>query len=286
VQRYLFRGGTGGGPPAAGGIGEQLAIGLARRGSHLALLDRDGERLDAVAASLRAQHPGLSVRTHLVDLADREATERAAAAVLADHDRITLLVNNAGVALSGRLDQVTFEELWWVVEVNLRATAQLTHALLPALLAAPGSHVVNISSLFGLIAPPGQAAYCASKFGVRGFTEALRAEVVPRGVGVTSVHPGGVRTGIGRNIRVGSGVSEAERARSQEVSERLLTMPPERAARIILDAVERRRPRVVISAAAKALDVVARVLPGSYTSLTRAATAVAGRGLAGPPQHT
>ena len=114
------------------------------------------------------------------------------------HPRIRLLVNNAGVALGGRFDQVTLEEFSWVVDINFRAVVQLTHALLPALKAEPGAHLVNVSSLFGLIAPAGQAAYSASKFAVRGFTEALRHELVEDGIGVTSVHPGGIGPGSRR----------------------------------------------------------------------------------------
>ncbi len=127
LPRYAVQGGTAVVTGAAGGIGEALATELAARGSHLVLLDRDADRLAGVASSLRRAHPTLQVRTHVVDLADAAATARAADAVLAASPRVTLLVDNAGVALLGRFDQVGLEEFWWVVEVNLRATVQLTH---------------------------------------------------------------------------------------------------------------------------------------------------------------
>ncbi|SCL23906.1 Short-chain dehydrogenase [Micromonospora pallida] len=252
---------------AASGIGEALAHGLARRGSHLVLLDRDAERLDAVVAALRAAHPGRRVDSHLVDLADAEATARVVEAVRAAHPRIRLVVNNAGVALGGRFDQVTLEEFGWVVDINFRAVVQVTHALLPALKAEPGSHLVNVSSLFGLIAPPGQAAYAASKFAVRGFTEALRHELAADGVGVTCVHPGGIRTRIAQSARVGSGVDPDEYETSRRKFEKLLTIDPARAADTILDGVRRRRGRVLIGWSATLPDLVARLLPGSYGRL-------------------
>ncbi|MBQ1066571.1 SDR family oxidoreductase, partial [Micromonospora sp. D75] len=193
MRDLVFPGGTAVLTGAASGIGAALAHGLARRGADLVLLDRDADGLTSVAAAISAAHPVLRVETHVVDLADAEATERVAAGIHRAHPRIRLLINNAGVALGGRFDQVTVEEFLWVVEINFRAVVRLTHALLPALKAEPGAHLVNVSSLFGIIAPAGQAAYAASKFAVRGFTEALRHELVDDGVGVTSVHPGGIR---------------------------------------------------------------------------------------------
>ncbi|EWM63609.1 short-chain dehydrogenase/reductase SDR [Micromonospora sp. M42] len=183
------------------------------------------------------------VETHVVDLADAEATERIAAEIHRAHPRIRLLINNAGVALGGRFDQVTVEEFLWVVEINFRAVVRLTHALLPALKAEPGAHLVNVSSLFGIIAPAGQAAYAASKFAVRGFTEALRHELVDDGVGVTSVHPGGIRTRIAASARVGSGVDRAEYETGLRQFEKLLTIDPAKAAEAILRGAKRRRGR-------------------------------------------
>ncbi|MBV9058885.1 MAG: SDR family oxidoreductase [Pseudonocardiales bacterium] len=280
MRRYIFDGGTAVVTGAASGIGEALAHGLARRGSHLVLLDRDAERLSGVATAIRGANPGVAVQTHLVDLADREATTHVARAVLRENPRIRLLVNNAGVALGGRFDQVTLEEFDWVIDINFRATVRLTHILLPALKAERGSHLVNVSSLFGLVAPPGQAAYSASKFAVRGFTEALRQELADNRIGVTSVHPGGVRTRIAESARVGSGVSRQEWEDGRAQFATLLTIDPAHAAGIVLDGIEQRRGRVLIGWSAKIPDLLARLLPVAYgrilTVAMRARTGMSG----------
>ncbi|MBM7084619.1 SDR family NAD(P)-dependent oxidoreductase [Micromonospora sp. WMMD734] len=276
MRNFDFTAGTAVVTGAASGIGEALAHGLARRGSDLVLLDRDGDRLDAVAAAVRAAHPGRQVDTHLVDLADLCTTARVAEEVMARHPRVRLLVNNAGVALGGRFDQVTMDEFHWVVDINFRAPVQLTHALLPALRAEPGAHLVNVSSLFGLIAPAGQTAYAASKFALRGFTEALRHELADDGIGVTSVHPGGIATRIARNARVGVGVPREEFDAARRQFEKLLSIPAEQAAEVILRGVERRRGRVLIGWSAKLPDLLARVAPGSYGRLVAAGVRLAG----------
>jgi short-subunit dehydrogenase len=279
MRRHVFAGGTAAVTGAASGIGEALAVALAARGSSLVLLDRDADRLAALAARLRADHPAATVDTVVVDLADAEATQRAAEQLAAAHPDLTLLVNNAGVALGGRFDQVTLEEFEWVQAINLRAVVRLTHGLLPVLKANPGAHLVNVSSLFGLIAPAGQTAYATSKYAVRGFTEALRAELVGDDVGVTCVHPGGIRTRIAESARVGSGVPADEGEAGKRQFTRLLTMDPATAADLIVRAVERRRPRLLIGGSAVVLDGVARLFPGSYGRIVAAATS-AGAALA------
>ncbi|WFE65922.1 SDR family NAD(P)-dependent oxidoreductase [Micromonospora sp. WMMD714] len=276
MRSFDFTAGTAVVTGAASGIGEALARGLARRGSDLVLLDRDADRLDAVAATVRAAHPARRVETRLVDLADLCATARVAEEIRARHPRIRLLVNNAGVALGGRFDEITVDEFHWVVDVNFRAPVQLTHALLPALRAEPGAHVVNVSSLFGLIAPAGQTAYAASKFALRGFTEALRHELVDEGIGVTSVHPGGVATRIAAHARIGSGVAREEFEAARRQFERLLSIPPERAAEVILRGVRRRRGRVLIGWSAVLPDLLARAAPGSYGRLLAVGIRLAG----------
>jgi short-subunit dehydrogenase len=276
MQPYRFEDGTAIVTGAASGIGAALARQLADRGSHLVLLDRDAERLDALAATLRAASPKQSVATHVVDLADDDATRAVGAALAADHPETTLLVNNAGVALGGRLDQVTLDEFDWVMAINFRAVVRLTHALLPTLKSRPGSHLVNVSSVFGIFAPPGQAAYAASKFAVRGFSEAVRHELAPHDVGVTVVHPGGIRTRIAESARTGSGVSAEEYERGQRQFRKLLRIPPEKAAARIVTAIEKRRPRLLIGASATVPDVLVRLLPGSYWRLIERSGAGAG----------
>jgi short-subunit dehydrogenase len=267
MDAYRFAGGTAVVTGAASGIGEALAVKLADRGSNLVLVDRDKERLDGVAAGVRRAHPQLTVDTYVVDLSDDAATAEAADALAAAHPTTTLLVNNAGVALGGRFDQVTLEEFDWVMAVNFRSVVRLTHAFLPALKAHPGAHLVNVSSVFGIFAPAGQAAYSASKFAVRGFSEAVRHELAENGVGVTVVHPGGIKTRIAESARTGSGVSVEEYEQGRKQFTKLLTMPPEEAAELIVEAIAKRRPRLLIGWSAKVPDVLVRLMPGSYWKL-------------------
>lgn len=271
MRPFEFAGGTAVVTGAASGIGEALALALAQRGCDVVLLDIDAGRLATVASTIRSRHPTAEVNQHVVDIADPAATAAAAATVLAAHPRIRLLVNNAGVALGGRFDQVTLDEFGWVIDVNFLGMVRLTHGLLPALKAERGAHLVNMSSLFGLIAPGGQAAYAASKFAVRGFTEALRRELAADGVGVTAVHPGGVRTRIGESARVGSGVPAEFAEAHRDDWKAVLTMDPGHAADIILRGVRRRHPRVLVGRTAKLLDVLVRLMPVGHGTLLAAA---------------
>lgn len=274
---YRFAGRTAVVTGAAGGIGEHLAHGLAERGSDLVLVDRDALRLDAVAEQVRSAHPGRTVEALVADLADRSAVISLAAGIRERHPRLGLLINNAGMALGGRFDQIGLAQFERVMAVNFTAPLLLIHHLLPALTAAPGSHLVNVSSLYGLIAPPGQSAYSASKFALRGLSEALRGELLESGVGVTTVHPGGVRTRIAESAEIGEGVPAAEVEPQQRVFAALLTYPPDKAAREILDGVQRRRGRVLIAASAKVPDVLARLMPVGHMRVIARLTAAAGR---------
>jgi short-subunit dehydrogenase len=257
---------------AASGIGEQTAYGLAARGSSLVLVDVDAARLKDVVSQVSSSYPGVSVESHVVDLSSRDEVDRLANTLLESLPSLGLLINNAGIALGGRFSQVTVEEFETVMNVNFRAPMLLTHALLPLLTATPGSHLVNVSSLFGLIAPPGQSAYSASKFALRGLSQVLHAELGEVGVGVTTVHPGGVRTRIAENARVGSGVPPSEAAGGRETFAKLLSYPPSKAAAEILDAVARRKARVLIANSAKLPDLLARMFPVGHQAIIRRAT--------------
>jgi len=177
---------------------------------------------------------------------------------------VSLLINNAGLALGGTFGQVSAAEFDEIMTVNFGAAVALTRALLPALRSELGAHIVNVSSLYGLIGPVGQSAYASSKFALRGFSEVLRHELAPQGVGVSVVHPGGVNTGIARNARVGSGVSPDEVAAAQHEFGRLLRLDPAEAARQILWGVETRAPLVIVGSDARILDLLARLRPGTY----------------------
>jgi short-subunit dehydrogenase len=263
VERFAFAGRTCVITGAASGIGRALTLDLARRRAVLALVDRDAEGLDRVATQAR-ERGAKDVSTYVVDLADGGNRLDLAAAVAERHGGADLLVNNAGVALSGTFDQVSMKDFDWLLEINLHAVIRTTKAFLPQLLSRPGAHVVNISSLFGLVAPPTQVAYATSKYGVRGFSEALRHELAGR-VGVTVVHPGGIRTNIATSARLsGADVDGRQAAQAAEFTRKALTMPPEEAAKVIVAAVQSRKPRLVITRVAKLADVLARVAPARY----------------------
>jgi short-subunit dehydrogenase len=252
---------------AASGIGEALAYDLAARGCDLVLLDKEGDRLSTVVSTIQSRHSTVDVAPYVVDLASTSDTIATAEAILADHPRIRLLVNNAGVALGGRFDQVTLDEFNLVIDINFRATVTLTHRLLPALKAEPGSHLVNLSSLFGIIAPGGQAAYSASKFAVRGFTEALRQEMqlAKHPVKVTTVHPGGIKTNIVRNMTAVDSVDKEKLTNTFD--KKLANTTPEKAARIILEGVRKNKARVLVGPDATALDLIVRVTGSGYQRL-------------------
>src|SRR5262245_38352170 len=199
---------------AGNGIGRAIAQSLARRGCDLALADMSEVGLAETARLLDGAR--IRISRHRLDVADRAATAALPQAVLAEHGRVDLLVNNAGVALAGTFDQISETDFDWLFDINFAAVVRLTRAFLPHLKASDDARIVNMSSLFGLISPPGQTAYSASKFAVRGFSNALRFELAGSNVGVTVVHPGGVATRIAENARRPVGTSDAEAAAQLE----------------------------------------------------------------------
>ena len=264
---------------AAGGMGEHLAKGLARRGADLVVLDRDAAGLERVVAEIGRETPGAWVTPFVVDLSDRAAADAAIARIRDEHAEVTMLFNNAGVAVGGRFVDVSAQDFDWLLEINLLVPIRFTRALLPLMLANGQGQVVNTSSLFGLIGPPGQSAYSTSKFGLRGFSESLRSELEAEDqpVGVTSVHPGGIRTGIARNARIAAGTDPDESERGRAAFDKVLRYPADRAAEEIIEAAVARRPRLLIGNDARALDAVARLLPARYWSLMGRGMALAGK---------
>ena len=249
---------------AAGGIGHAIAHALARRGCHLALADIDVEALETSATGLGAAAPVLRVTQHALDVADRAAVAALPAAVLAAHGRVDLLVNNAGVALGGLFEQVSEADFDWLLEINFHGLVRMTRAFLPLLRASDDACIVNLSSLYGLISPPGQTAYSASKFAVRGFSNALRHELAGSTIGVTVAHPGGVATAIARRARIAEGIPTEEVQAHMARAEKMLRMRPEKAAEIIVRAVERRRARVLVGMDAKVISLLERLAPVGY----------------------
>jgi NAD(P)-dependent dehydrogenase (short-subunit alcohol dehydrogenase family) len=257
---------------AAGGIGRAIAVSLARRGCHLALADIDDGALAHTAAEIwgiQAQIKKLHgsiirISQHHLDVADRAAVAALPAQVMAEHDGVDILVNNAGVALGGTFLEVAESDFDWLFGINFWGVVQMTRAFLPLLQKSEEARLVNISSLFGLIAPPGQTAYCASKFAVRGFSEALRHELAGTRIGVTIVHPGGVATSIAKNARLPGSLSEEELAKRRKFFDSVLTMPPEIAGEIIVRGVENRKPRILVGRDAKYAALVERLMPVTY----------------------
>jgi short-subunit dehydrogenase len=250
---------------AAGGIGSALSERLVRQGSHVTLVDADGEGLDELAERLRVRRPDRRITTVTIDLTSPGAPQAVVDAAMDAHGRITLVVNNAGAALAGRFEQVSMEDADWLLGVNLRSVIAVTSAALPHL--RRDAHITNVSSLFGIIAPVGNAIYSASKFGVRGFSMALRSELRPREISVTVVHPGGIRTGIARRARRGATVSQQEWDAGQQAFERFLVMDPVDAARKITAATIRRRARVLVGSDAIAGDLLARIAPAGHAPI-------------------
>jgi len=249
---------------AASGIGAALADTLAHRGMHLALVDLDAARLEAVAARARAH--GVRVSDHTLDVADAAAVAALPDAVLDVHGRVSVLINNAGVAVGGTFEQVDADDFDWLMSINFFGTVRMTRAFLPILAREPVARLVNLSSIFGIVAPPGQTAYCASKFAVRGFSESLRHELeaTDSPVGVTVVHPGGVRTRIAEQARAPKNAPPDEVARQRGVWRALLTLAPEDAAERIVRAIERRERRVVVGRDAQQAAWVQRLFPVGY----------------------
>jgi NAD(P)-dependent dehydrogenase (short-subunit alcohol dehydrogenase family) len=257
---------------AAGGIGRGIAVALARRGCHLALADIDDAALAETAAGIASKgdpKDKIRISRHHLDVADHAAIAALPARVTAEHGAVDILVNNAGVAVGGTFLEIAVSDFDWLFSINFWGVVRMTRAFLPLLQNSDDARLINISSLFGLIAPPGQTAYCASKFAVRGFSEALRHELDGSTVGVTVVHPGGVATSIANNARLPRSLSEEEAAKRRESSNSLLTMPPEMAGEIIVRGVEKRKPRILVGRDAQFLAFVERLIPVSYWNWLR-----------------
>jgi NAD(P)-dependent dehydrogenase (short-subunit alcohol dehydrogenase family) len=252
---------------AGSGIGRAIAASLAARGCHLALADIDSARVQETATAIRRD--GLRVSAHQLDVSDRAAVSAFPQAVLAEHGGVDLLFNNAGVGLGGTYEQVSDDDVAWLMGINFWGVVWMTRAFLPLLKQSDDARLVNVSSVFGMVAPAGNVAYSASKFAVRGFSEALRWELEGSRVGVTVVHPGGIATNIANDARMPAAVDEAERQRKLVFSRKRLRMPPARAAEIIVRGVERRKLRVLVGWDAVALSLLTRLMPVRYWALLR-----------------
>jgi NAD(P)-dependent dehydrogenase (short-subunit alcohol dehydrogenase family) len=240
---------------ASSGIGRETARLLARKGCTLALADVNEVGLAETKRLIEAA--GGAASTHVVDVASRERMEAFAGEVIAAHGHVHVLVNNAGVSVVSSLAQHDLDDFEWLFGINFWGVVHGCKFFLPHLRREAEAHIVNISSLFGLIGLPTQSAYCASKFAVRGFTESLGAELHGTGVGITCVHPGGINTNIIKSARM---TDEVPRAKLVRFFERK-TMPAERAAELIVRAIEKKRPRLLIAKETYVLDALKRLFP-------------------------
>ena len=259
---------------AGSGIGQQLAVLLAKAGCHLSLSDVSEKGLQATQELLKSY--SVKVTTQIVDVAQREQMTAWAQQTVQDHGKVNMIFNNAGVALGSTVEGMEYDDLEWLMGINFWGVVYGTKEFLPLLKQAGEGHIINISSLFGLTSQPTQSAYNASKFAVRGFTEALRQELDIQncGVSVTCVHPGGIRTNIAKAARMKDNLSTLgmDAQKSIKNFDKLLRTPPEEAARVILDAVQRDARRVLIGNDAKVLDLMQRIVPTAYQRIFTAAT--------------
>ena len=263
---------------ASSGIGRALACEVSRRGGSVALCDVDDAGLSGTARLVEAQ--GGVATTAVVDVADRHAVEDWAEKVVADHGLVNLVINNAGVALGANVETMSYEDLEWLMGVNFWGVVHGTKAFLPHLRASGEGHIVNVSSVFGLVGVPSQSAYNAAKFAVRGFTEALRIELDsdPAGsVSCTTVHPGGIKTNIARNGRFDevtlTGLGQDPDLLIEKAEKAFMTSP-EKAAKAILDGVVRNKRRVFIGPDAQLFKMLSLLPPGVYQNVIRLGTKV------------
>jgi short-subunit dehydrogenase len=268
---------------AASGIGRALAVELASRGANLAISDVDVEGLGETVRLCTDASRGLSIRvgSYKLDVADRGAFLSHAEEVAVDFSSVDLVVNNAGVAVAATVEEMSWEDLDWLMGINFWGVVHGTKAFLPHLIASGDGHLVNVSSVFGLIGVPSQSAYNSAKFAVRGFTEALRQEMIVerRPVAVSCVHPGGIRTNIAASARM-TVENSAERDRMVADFARVARTTPEQAAKTILRGVDRNKPRILIGADAYVIDGMARVLGARYEGLMARGARLARRRIA------
>lgn len=260
MQRLEVRGKTTVITGAASGMGAEVARELDRRGARLALLDRNAEGLEALAATLT----GTGHTTHVVDLTDDDAVAALAGEVEASHPHVQALITCAGSSMLGDIDQLTMAEMRWLMDVNLWGTVNITQALLPALRREPAAHITHLVSIYGLAAPAGRIPYAMSKFAVRGFTESLRHELERSTVSVGAIYPAGVKTGIIGRGRFAAAIDPAIADRAAAAQAAMYHTEPEDAAVRIVEATVRRRPRVMVGREARLVDVLTRVTPTRY----------------------
>jgi short-subunit dehydrogenase len=248
---------------AASGIGRALAVKLAEEKiAGLAISDVNETGLTETADLV--EKLGVTVSKHLVDVSKLGENKRFAEEVINHHQRATHLINNAGVGLIGTFEQISLADFEWLMGINFFGVVYGTKIFLPILKQQEQAHIINISSVFGMIAPPEQTAYCASKFAVRGFTESLRHELEGTNVAVSCVHPGGIKTNIARNSRIGENTPEEYKQQGVAFFDKVAQTSPEQAAQTIIRGIKNKNPRILIGADAHAINYASRLFPKKY----------------------
>lgn len=251
---------------AGSGIGRALAICLAHEGCHLAISDMNMEGLEKTK-KLTA-YSTVQVRSYYLDVADKEAVYAHADDVERDFGQVNLIFNNAGVALSSKLVDIDIKDFEWLMNIDFWGVVYGTQAFLPKLITSGEGYIINISSIFGMISVPKQGAYNAAKFAVRGYTEALRQELMMDAlpVGVSCVHPGGIKTDIARNARIGPGEDHAQ---IDNHFDKFARTTPNKAAQIILKGIKRNKSRIIIGTDAHVIHFMYRLLGAKYQAVTQ-----------------
>jgi butyryl-CoA dehydrogenase len=251
---------------AGSGIGAACARAMAAQGGEVIGTDLRQDMLGETKAAVEAA--GGRMETYMVDVADRDAMFDLAAKVEASHGGADLILNNAGVAFGAPVAEMSVDDCKWLMDINFWGVVHGTQAFLPHFVAKGSGHVANISSIFGLIGVPTQAAYNASKFAVLGFTEALRHEMRGTDIGVSTIHPGGINTNIVRHARVQQGPeAEAEREEAIQRFAQFTMTQPDGAAKIIMKGLRKNKARILIGPDAHIVDWVRRLFPASYLRL-------------------
>lgn len=251
---------------AASGIGRALAVRFAEEKiAGIAICDVNEKGLNETAEMV--EKLGVAVSKHIIDTSKLEQIEKLKDEVLEKHGRATHLINNAGVGLMGTFEQISLEDFEWLMGINFWGVIYGCKVFLPVLKQQESAHIVNISSVFGIVAPPEQTAYCSSKFAVRGFTESLRHELERTNVRVSSVHPGGIKTNIARNSRVGKDTPESYKKQGVEFFDKVAQTTPEKAAETILNGIKSENPRILIGNDAHAINYISRLFPKKYLKI-------------------
>jgi NAD(P)-dependent dehydrogenase (short-subunit alcohol dehydrogenase family) len=248
---------------AASGIGRALAVRLAQEKiAGIAISDVNEEGLNETVKLVEAT--GVPVSIHLTNVAELNEVKQLADDVIAKHGRVTHLVNNAGVGVIGTFEQISIEDFQWLMGINFWGVIYGCKVFLPLLRQQENAHIVNVSSVFGFIAPEEQTAYCSSKFAVRGFTESLRHELAGTNVAVSCVHPGGIKTNIARNSRLGESTPTEWKQQGAKFFDKVAKTSPETAAEVIVKGINERNPRILIGQDAYLISLFSRLFPRHY----------------------